>query len=125
MTDLVVCEVDLDLVDLLLHDRLDEQARPPDVELIVDRVPVRILGELDVVRPEDGHPIDGCLPEGGVPDGEERVTKAKHVADVALMRLLEQVRLPSLGVDVGVRAEERHERPGLVPPDEEVGRRVL
>jgi hypothetical protein len=36
------------------------------------------------------------------------------------VRLVEEIRFASLGVDVGVGAEEGREAAGLVPPDEKV-----
>lgn len=78
-----------------------------------------------VGAPDDGRAVDGSLAEGCVPDGQERVAQPEHVPDVALVRLLEQVRLAALGVNVSVCPEEGHKGAGLVEANKELGCRVL
>lgn len=64
------------------------------------------------------------LVEGGVEGGHERRADADGIPHDALVRLVEEVGLPTLRVDVSVRTEERREGTDLVPPGHHLGRRV-
>lgn len=82
------------------------------------------MRERNVVWAQDGQPSHARLAERGVPDREHSVAETEHVAHDALVRLIEEVGLAALGVDVGVRAQEGREDPDCVPPHEHLGLRV-
>jgi hypothetical protein len=74
--------------------------------------------------PDNRVPVGGRLAEGIVPHREHLVAQTKGVAEVAADRLVEEVGLAALGVNVRVGAEEGHECAGLVPADEDLVIRV-
>ena len=74
--------------------------------------------------PNDRKAASGRLVERRVPHREERVAQAKDRANDALVRLLEKVRLATLGVDVRMCAEEGTKRADLVPTYEHLRFRV-
>ena len=59
--------------------------------------------------------------ERGVPDGKHGVPQTNGVSHDALIRFLVQVRFSTLGIDMRMRTEERHEGTGLVPSDKHFG----
>lgn len=61
------------------------------------------------------------LVERGVPDGEHGVPQTNGVSHYTLVRFLVQVRFSTLGIDMRMRTEERHEGTRLVPSDQHFG----
>ena len=59
--------------------------------------------------------------KSGIPDGKHGVAQTNGVSHDTLVRVLIQVRLSSLGIDVRMGTEEGHECAGLVPSDQHFG----
>lgn len=59
---------------------------------------------------------DTRLAEGRVPYGKQLVAQSEDIAKHALVRLIKQIRLAALRVNMRMCPEEREERAQLVPP---------
>lgn len=74
--------------------------------------------------PENRDASHRRLTERSVPDWQHGVPQAQDIAEHALVRFLDQVRLASLCVNVCVCTEEGLESPDLVPTNQHITRRI-
>jgi hypothetical protein len=68
--------------------------------------------------PQDRYSSRTRLPERSVPHRKHRVSQAQDVPQDALIRLVKEVRLAALRVDMRMRTEEWRERTNDIPPHE-------
>ena len=119
MTYLVLSgEVNGLLRNTLTSNWLDQQPRAAHEVLIVEREAPLVLRERDEVWAQDRQARNARLAERRVPHGEHGVPQAKDVAHDALVRIVEEVRLAALRVDVRVCPHERREDRDSIPSHE-------
>ena len=83
-----------------------------------------ILYDARIFSPENRQSRSAGFPECGIPHRQHIVAQTDCVFDDSLVRLIEQVRFPTLSVDVCVRTEEWREDSDLVPTSEHFRVRV-
>lgn len=117
-TNLISWQVDCCLLCAFHCDRLDKDSRTSKEELIVQLEASLVAGEYNIMRSNHGQSSHRTLTESRVPCWEKSITETEDIAQHALVRLVGEVRLPALCVDMGVSTEEGVESTELVPSNE-------
>lgn len=132
-TYLCLCQVYCRLVHTRGSDGFHKKARVSNEVLLIQRKAFRILREDSILRsrrnenqslgnkdhiPEDRNAGDTRISECSIPHRKQRISEADDIADHALVRLTEQERFATLGIDVRVCTEEWSKGPDLIPSHE-------